>query len=232
MAKRDDKRKKPENDKGNGAVTFIPSAYSAHVDCSGDACTITPASPLTNFPTDSSSTLSTPNQDLSYQNVSEVLPNDIWQMMKDAALKGCGLTFALTLSGQKLTDILSKRGYTANQIYWANQAVRALALYYAGASMPTVFGLQLAHYLMTENMRLDSTVANVFTSTASIAISFFNSSVSALEFTAVTGSALAGSVGGSRIAKISSILCNRFFGVQEERKPSEPQLAIYSHGLS
>lgn len=239
----------PEKD----TVAFVPVAASSGAFCTADQCSFTPpaqAAPMTSqsasvnpFFTGSVSqkeaihsqsftnSSSIPERDLRESSLAELLPGELYDLIKTAALTGALVSFLLTLTEEGLTTYLKTKGYTARQIYGANQGIRALMLLGVGTSIETVLAIPFANYLMTDYLNFKPTTANAISSGLSIAIGIYNNPLSLIEASATITTAIASSLVSSTLTRsaYSYIRNSRFFSsAPAEMTDSESHSAVFT----
>lgn len=143
---------------------------------------------------------------------SQFIPDELYQMMKEAAKQGFLLSFLLTLSDETVSDYLKGHHYSPGQIYWITQAIRAFTLIAIGTSPGIALGLPLSNYLLTEYLGFNKTHVNYFTTGSIIAWGLLGSPFSVLNTSLTMASSISSSIIGGQIARSSyQFIRNRFF---------------------
>lgn len=241
------KKKKKTVKTDENTVAVVPVAAPSGGFCTADQCSFAPPShpvtmssePLVTVAaaSDAMHPLINESMPINHEGSGEsslaaLFPDELYDLMKTAAISGALVSLLLTLSEEVLTTYLTAKGYTGKQIYWANQSIRALMLLGAGASIETVISLPLANYLMTDHLKFKPTTAHALGSGLSIAIGICKSPLSVIETSATIATAIASSLVSSTLTRsaYSSIRNSRFFSsthphAEAERETSLPRLA-------
>lgn len=144
------------------------------------------------------------------------IPSDLWCMIKDAAKKGLLTYFLLTLTEETLTDYLESLNYSKTQIYYVNQAIRALEIIALGSSWQTTMAVPLANYLLTNYVGLSNDNANYLTTGAALTVGMLSSPIGAVETSLVMGASIGAGILGAQIGKqVFNLAKNGFFSVKK-----------------
>jgi hypothetical protein len=151
--------------------------------------------------------------EMSEKTLAELLPSELYTLIWTAAKQGFLLSTLLTLSEERYTQVLKQRGFTAEQIYWINQGIRALTLILLGAPTETAIAVPILHYLMTTYLDCSKTKANFLSAGAGMAITLANSPLSIFEASIALGTATSAALVGSKLTRAACRgLRNMFFG--------------------
>ncbi|MGL5741682.1 MAG: hypothetical protein ACRCXC_03585 [Legionella sp.] len=113
----------------------------------------------------------------------KLIPNQLLVMIKEAVKQGTLISFLFTLSDEVVMQLL-KEQCDAEQIYWINQAIRALTLVAVGASpwiMLTVLTVPMVDYLINQFLEVDKTNTNKVIAGASFAYALISSPLTGVE---------------------------------------------------
>lgn len=166
-------RKKKKNDpQSTHGLLTTPTTLSAPASggfCTADQCFMNGHAPSTlvettnpnvipSFATADNTTLT---ETMPY--LADIIPSDLYQMMKEAAKQGLLSAFLITLSNEVVTHYLKERQYTPEQIYWINQAIRSLTLIAIGNAISTSIAAPIGNYVFTECLGFARETANYLT---------------------------------------------------------------------
>ncbi|HAU1153211.1 TPA: hypothetical protein JBI12_14975 [Legionella pneumophila] len=155
---------------------------------------------------------------------SGLIPDELYQMMLEAAKQGILVSFLLTLTDEIISDYLKNHHYSPQQIYWISQSIRTLTLIAIGTSPGIALGLPISTYLLTEHFGFDKTNVNYLTTGSVIAWGILSSPFNLLNTSLVMASSIGVSVLSSKITQSSyQFVRNRFFSSKPEKEELEQE---------
>ncbi|HAT9523958.1 TPA: hypothetical protein JBC98_04730 [Legionella pneumophila subsp. pneumophila] len=155
-------------------------------------------------------------------NWSGLIPDELYQMMLEAAKQGIFVSFLLTLTDEIINDYLKNHHYSQQQIYWISQSIRALTLIAIGTSPGIALGLPISTLLLTEHLGVDKTNANYLTTGSVMAWGLLSSPFNLLNTSLVMASSIGASILTSKITQSSyQFVRNRFFSSKPEKEELE-----------
>lgn len=200
----------------SNASTSTPSG-SVSV-CNGDQCSIRPPQALqtssagspnslpfvSSFPADESETK---EEDVA---LSSVLPPDYLEAMKQAAKQGFLYAFVSSVPAEMITDYFKQHKFTQEQIKYANQAVRALAVISLSAYMGVLDTKSLAKILCVPVATLGlkaigfkDSVAQMLTMGAMITNDILNDTQNIPQILLTFGTSAVAGMAGSKSAQLT-----------------------------
>lgn len=155
-------------------------------------------------------------------NWSGLIPDELYQMMLEAAKQGIFVSFLLTLTDEIINDYLKNHHYSQQQINWISQGIRALTLIAIGTSPGIALGLPISTLLLTEHLGFDKTNVNYLTTSSVVAWGLLSSPFNLLNTSLVMASSIGASVLTSKITQSSyQFVRNRFFSSKPEKEELE-----------
>lgn len=157
-------------------------------------------------------------------NSGDFIPDELYQMMLEAAKQGIFVSFLLTLTDEVINDYLKNHHYSQQQIYWISQSIRALTLIAIGTSPGIALGLPISTLLLTEHLGFDKTNANYLTTGSVMAWGILSSPFNLLNTSLVMASSIGASILTSKITQSSyQFVRNRFFSSKPEKEELEQE---------
>lgn len=155
-------------------------------------------------------------------NWSGLIPDELYQMMLEAAKQGIFVSFLLTLNDEIINDYLKNHHYSQQQINWISQGIRALTLIAIGTSPGIALGLSISTLLLTEHLGFDKTNVNYLTTSSVVAWGLLSSPFNLLNTSLVMASSIGASILTSKITQSSyQFVRNRFFSSKPEKEELE-----------
>lgn len=155
-------------------------------------------------------------------NWSGLIPDELYQMMLEAAKQGIFVSFLLTLTDEIINDYLKNHHYSQQQINWISQGIRALTLIAIGTSPGIALGLSVSTLLLTEHLGFDKTNVNYLTTSSVVAWGLLSSPFNLLNTSLVMASSIGASILTSKITQSSyQFVRNRFFSSKPEKEELE-----------
>ncbi|HAT1740038.1 hypothetical protein SCO11_02275 [Legionella pneumophila serogroup 1] len=155
-------------------------------------------------------------------NWSGLIPDELYQMMLEAAKQGIFVSFLLTLTDEIINDYLKNHHYSQQQINWISQGIRALTLIAIGTSPGIALGLSISTLLLTEHLGFDKTNVNYLTTSSVVAWGLLSSPFNLLNTSLVMASSIGASILTSKITQSSyQFVRNRFFSSKPEKEELE-----------
>ncbi|CZH13472.1 Uncharacterised protein [Legionella pneumophila] len=155
---------------------------------------------------------------------SGLIPDELYQMMMEAAKQGIFVSFLLTLTDEIINDYLKNHHYSQQQINWISQGIRALTLIAIGTSPGIALGLPISTLLLTEQLGFDKTNVNYLTTSSVVAWGLLSSPFNLLNTSLVMASSIGASVLTSKITQSSyQFVRNRFFSSKPEKEELEQE---------
>lgn len=155
-------------------------------------------------------------------NWSGLIPDELYQMMLEAAKQGIFVSFLLTLTDEIINDYLKNHHYSQQQINWISQGIRALTLIAIGTSPGIALGLSISTLLLTEHLGFDKTNVNYLTTSSVVAWGLLRSPFNLLNTSLVMASSIGASILTSKITQSSyQFVRNRFFSSKPEKEELE-----------
>ncbi|HBD7051897.1 TPA: hypothetical protein KKW36_000840 [Legionella pneumophila] len=155
-------------------------------------------------------------------NWSGLIPDELYQMMLEAAKQGIFVSFLLTLNDEIINDYLKNHHYSQQQINWISQGIRALTLIAIGTSPGIALGLSISTFLLTEHLGFDKTNVNYLTTSSVVAWGLLSSPFNLLNTSLVMASSIGASILTSKITQSSyQFVRNRFFSSKPEKEELE-----------
>ncbi|HAT1797385.1 TPA: hypothetical protein RG395_000652 [Legionella pneumophila] len=155
---------------------------------------------------------------------SGLIPDELYQMMLEAAKQGILISFLLTLTDEIINDYLKNHHYSQQQIYWISQGIRALTLLAIGTAPGIALGLPISTLLLTEHLGFDKKNVNYLTTGSVIAWGILSSPFNLLNTSLVMASSIGASVLTSKITQSSyQFVRNRFFSSKLEKDELEQE---------
>ncbi|HAT2009813.1 TPA: Dot/Icm T4SS effector RavP [Legionella pneumophila] len=152
------------------------------------------------------------------------IPDELYQMMMEAAKQGIFVSFLLTLTDEIINDYLKNHHYSQQQINWISQGIRALTLIAIGTSPGIALGLPISTLLLTEQLGFDKTNVNYLTTSSVVAWGLLSSPFNLLNTSLVMASSIGASVLTSKITQSSyQFVRNRFFSSKPEKEELEQE---------
>jgi len=143
--------------------------------------------------------------ELSDSYLSNIIPPDLYQILKEAGKQGLLSSFLLTTSSEVVTDYLKAHHYQPEQIYWINQIIRGLALIGIGASLGTTITTPIANYFLTEYVGMNKVKASYLTAGAVLTVGMLTSQADLAKTSFTMAVGISTSLVGSQVTKYA---CN------------------------
>lgn len=173
------------------------------------------------------------NSTLEYKSIDEVsdhyvldiIPADLYRMMKEAAQQGLLASFLLTLSNELTTEYFKARHYQPEQIYWINQIIRGLALIAIGASPEITIAVPIVNYFLTEYIKINKVKASYLTTGMVLTVGMLTSPIGFVETSLMMAAGIGTHLVGSQITKYAfGLIQNSIFSTKKRDFSSDDDL--------
>jgi hypothetical protein len=170
--------------------------------CTPDQCfistpSVAPAQPAFSFNKNSFTSQNTLNKAAEKTN----LPTELSEAIMTAAKKGFAIAFLSTLTEEYMTDYLKERDYTPRNIFYINQAIKALTLLSMGISLGRTIASPLLNLFLTDIAKQSNNTANIATLALFLAAEVYARPDNLTETMATFSAGLLCSAAGSKLAQ-------------------------------